>query len=173
MYLITVQTLSSRHLNQEVLYHNPTPISSKGAFVLTLGLLIRCSMYPGLFFSSSVLSCIEKKSYQFFICSLKSPCQEVIIMQGVYCFYNMLVFFTNLTGPFYTNISHFSDSYGQKNRLEMLTVLRMGVQGPHCQDITINKLKLQGTVIIQISFTYLFWTPFSFSQKSWAFYSVQ
>ena len=71
--LIAVQGLSSRHLNLEVLYHNPTPVSSKGAFLLTLGLVIRCIMYPGLFFSSPVLSCVEKKSYQFFCFFFEVP----------------------------------------------------------------------------------------------------
>jgi len=73
IYLITVQVLSSQHLNQEVLYHNPTPASAEGAFILTLGLLMRCNMYPGLFCSSPVLSCIEKKSYQFFYLFFEVP----------------------------------------------------------------------------------------------------
>jgi len=76
-YLIAVQVLSGRYLNLEVLYHNPTPISLKGGFVLILGLLIRCSVYPGFFFSSPVLSCIKKKSYQFFYLFFEVPLTRI------------------------------------------------------------------------------------------------
>jgi hypothetical protein len=50
--------------------------SKSSAFMgpLTLGLLTGYKTCPGLFFSSAVLGALEKKkSYQFSVCSLKSP----------------------------------------------------------------------------------------------------
>ena len=41
---------------------------------------------------------------------------------------------------------YLSSGYGQKNRLEMLPVLRMGVQGPLYQDISNKIWQLQGTI---------------------------
>ena len=48
-----------------------------------------------------------------------------------------------------------SNSQGQKNRLEILPVLGMGVQGLLYQDNLCNIQLLQGTVIIQTNFIHI------------------
>ena len=45
---------------------------------------------------------------------------------------------------------------GQQNRLEMLTVLRMGVQGPLYQDSSSGMSQLQGTIILETNFIHIY-----------------
>ena len=54
-----------------------------------------------------------------------------------------------------------SNSQGQKNKLEMLLVLRMHLQGLFDLDNSSKMQHLQGSIIIQISLTFLFWSIFT------------
>jgi len=49
-------------------------------------------------------------------------------------------------------VFYLSNSKGQKNRLEMLPVLRMCVQGLLCQDNSNNMQQLQGTITLETNF---------------------
>jgi hypothetical protein len=53
-------------------------------------------------------------------------------------------------------VLYLSNNYGQKNRLEMSPVLRMGVQGPLHQDNSNNMRQLQGTIILQTNFIHIY-----------------
>ena len=70
----------------------------------------------------------------------------------------MLFFFSNPTGPFCTDgrCSICATARDIKNRLEMLSVLRMGLQGPLYQDSSNKTWQLQGAIVL----TYLL-TPWS------------
>jgi hypothetical protein len=50
---------------------------------------------------------------------------------------------------------YLSNSWGQKNRLEMLPVFRMGVQGPLCQDNSYKMQQLPRTIIIETNFIHI------------------
>jgi hypothetical protein len=46
-------------------------------------------------------------------------------------------------------VLYLSNSLGQKNRLDILPVLRMGVQGPLYQENSNNMRQLQGTILVE------------------------
>ena len=49
-------------------------------------------------------------------------------------------------------VFYLSNSKGQKNKLEMLPMLRMGVKGPLYQDNSNNMQQLQGTITLETNF---------------------
>jgi hypothetical protein len=53
-------------------------------------------------------------------------------------------------------VLYLSNSYGQKNRLEILPMLRMGVQGPLYQDNSDKMQQLQGTIILETYFIHIY-----------------
>ena len=116
----------------------------------------------GLFFNSSQWY-KEIILNNFFICSLKTPCHKMIIMQNVY--FLVCYIFSNLTGPICTHITPFIQQ-PRTYRWETKPVLRTGVQGPLYQDNSNDMQQLQGTIIIrQILYRFLFWYIFSFPQN--------
>jgi hypothetical protein len=74
----------------------------------------------------------------------------------------------NPTKAFCTHVI-LSNSQEQRKRLEMLPVLRMGVQGTLYQDNSNITQKLQQSQYRQISITFPFNTIFSCSEKFWHF----
>ena len=92
----------------------------------------------------------------FFICSLKTPCHKIIIMQNVY-FFSRLYFFQIWLDHFVPMLILFIQQ-PRTYKWEMKPVLRMGVQGPLYQDNSNDMQQLQGTIIMrQILYRFLFW----------------
>jgi len=59
-------------------------------------------------------------------------------------------------------VLYLSNNYGQKNRLEMLPMLRMGVQGPLYQDNSSNMQQLQETIILETNFIHIYVLKYTF-----------
>jgi len=89
-------------------------------------------MYPGLVFSSTILGGTEYQSCQFFYLFL-----EVLVTQNYHYAAGVLFLVClhpNPTGPFCTHVSSICSTAKERKRLEMLPVLRIGMQGLPYQD---------------------------------------
>jgi len=108
-------------------------------------------MNTGVEFSWTILAVTECQSYQFsylFISYIKSNWRKIIIRQ-IYYFLHTFFFLLLLLQ---IQLDHFAPMEGalsvhQLRTLEMLPVLRMGVQGPLDQDNPNKTWQLQGTII--------------------------
>ena len=80
-----------------------------------------------------------------------------IIIWHIYCFSHMVCFFSNPTGPFCTHgRCSICPKARHKNKLEMLPVFRMGVQGPLYQDNSNKIWQLQGTITLETNFILMY-----------------
>jgi hypothetical protein len=86
-------------------------------------------MYPDSVFPSTVLGGIELIALPIFMRFWNLLDKKINIMQRV-CLFQYAILFSNPSGPFCTHVCSICPTETQKNRLEMLQLLRMGVHGP-------------------------------------------
>jgi len=70
-------------------------------------------------------------------------------------------------------VLYLSNSKGQKNRLEMLPMLRIGVQGPLYQDNSNNMQQLQGAIILETNFIPIYVQTIFCLLTFYVFHSIQ
>jgi hypothetical protein len=133
---------------------------------------------------SSVLNCCRLGCFYLFVCWLVTKCTQawsflqhfsvvhsnnvtnfcicswhrIIIMHSVCCISVCCIFFSSTSSlSFFFNPYQFNlfNSQGQKNGLEMLPTLILGVHGPLYQDESNNTQQLLGTFIIQTHFIHI------------------
>jgi len=71
-------------------------------------------------------------------------------------------------------VLYLSNSKGQKNRLDVLPVLRMSVKGPLYQDNSNNMQQMQVTITLETNFIHIYTQNYIFfPQTFYVFHSTQ